>query len=135
MNKLNYFFSFYFLLIILSPLRSDNHYTIDHLEPPFWWTGMSSNKLQLMVHGSDISELKPSISYPGISIHAIHQTSNSNYLFIDLIIDNDTKADLLELLKITSNTESHKYLIKSGIAKRFLTFQEKAQPLLEGISR
>lgn len=92
MNKLNYFFSFYFLLIILSPLRSDNHYTIDHLEPPFWWTGMSTDKLQLMVHGSDISELKPSISYPGISIHAIHQTSNSNYLFIDLIIDNDTKA-------------------------------------------
>jgi len=50
-------------------------------------------------------------------------------------LDIDTKADLLELLKITSNTESHKYLIKSGIAKRFLTFQEKAQPLLEGISR
>ena len=81
MNKLNYFLGFCFLLIIFL-LTGDNHYAIDHLEPPFWWTGMTTDKLQLMVHGSDINELKPSISYPGISIHAI-PTSNSNYLFID----------------------------------------------------
>ena len=31
--------------------------------------------------------------------------------------------------------KSHKYLIKSGIAKRFPSFQEKIQPLLEENSR
>ena len=80
------------LIILLQPLRSNENYSIAHLEPPFWWTGMAENKLQLMVHGSDISGLKPSISYPGISITAIHQTSNPNYLFIDLLIENDAKA-------------------------------------------
>ena len=80
------------LIILLQPLRSNENYSIAHLEPPFWWAGMAENKLQLMVHGSDISELKPSISYPGISITAINQTSNPNYLFIDLLIENDTKA-------------------------------------------
>ena len=83
---------FCILIILLQPLRSNENYSIAHLEPPFWWTGMAENKLQLMVHGSDISGLKPSISYPGISITAIHQTSNPNYLFIDLLIENDAKA-------------------------------------------
>ena len=23
---------------------------IDHVEPPFWWTGMQARQLQLMVH-------------------------------------------------------------------------------------
>lgn len=50
-------------------------------------------------------------------------------------LDIDTKADLLELLKLTSDTESLKYLIKSGIAKRFQTLQENVKPMLEENSR
>ena len=92
MKKLNFLICSSIVFLFLSPLSSSNQYGIDHLEPPFWWTGMSNGKLQLLVHGSDISELKPSISYPGISINAIHQVSNPNYLLVDLMIDNDTKA-------------------------------------------
>ena len=92
MKKLNFLICSSIVFLFLSPLSSSNQYGIDHLEPPFWWIGMSSGKLQLLVHGSDISELKPSISYPGISINAIHQVSNPNYLLVDLMIDNDTKA-------------------------------------------
>ena len=92
MKKLNFLICSSIVFLFFSPLRSSNQYGIDHLEPPFWWTGMSNGKLQLLVHGSDISELKPSISYPGISINAIHQVSNPNYLLVDLMIDNDTKA-------------------------------------------
>ena len=92
MKKLNFLICSSIVFLFLSPLSSSNQYGIDHLEPPFWWIGMSNGKLQLLVHGSDISELKPSISYPGISINAIHQVSNPNYLFVDLMIDNDTKA-------------------------------------------
>ena len=91
-RKLNFLICSSIVFLFLSPLSSSNQYGIDHLEPPFWWIGMSSGKLQLLVHGSDISELKPSISYPGISINAIHQVSNPNYLFVDMMIDNDTKA-------------------------------------------
>ncbi|MEJ7807185.1 MAG: glycoside hydrolase family 13 protein [Telluria sp.] len=57
---------------------------IEHLEPPFWWTGMQHKSVQLMVHGSRIAELAPAVSYPGVRIARITRVANPNYLFIDL---------------------------------------------------
>ena len=34
---------------------------IEHLEPPFWWTGMQHKGLQLMVHGAGVKHLEPRI--------------------------------------------------------------------------
>jgi glycosidase len=59
-------------------------YRIDHLEPPFWWTGMQHKKLQLMVHGKNIADLAPAVSYPGVRIAKVTRVANKNYLFIDL---------------------------------------------------
>jgi glycosidase len=61
-------------------------YRIDHLEPPFWWTGMKHQKLQLMVHGKRIADLDPVLDYPGVRIDAVTRVANRNYLFIDLTI-------------------------------------------------
>ncbi len=59
---------------------------IDHLEPPFWWTGMQHKTLQLMVHGPGIGALAPALSYPGVQIAKVTRVANKNYLFIDLQI-------------------------------------------------
>ena len=59
-------------------------YEIEHLEPPFWWTGMESEKLQLMVHGRNISFLQPQIEYEGVEILRVNRMENNNYMFIDL---------------------------------------------------
>ena len=59
-------------------------YTIDHLEPPFWWAGMKNQQLQLLLHGKDIADLSPSIDYSGLSIIKTTRVENPNYLFIDL---------------------------------------------------
>ena len=64
------------LIILLQPLRSTENYSIEHLEPPFWWTGMADNKLQLMVHGKNISDLEPEFFYPGIEINQVNRLSN-----------------------------------------------------------
>ena len=56
------FFRSYLLfafIIIIHPVNGNTDYKIDHLEPPFWWTDMAENKLQLMVHGKNISKLEP----------------------------------------------------------------------------
>ena len=63
--------------------HAQNH-RIDHVEPPFWWTGMQHKSLQLMVHGRGIAELSPSVSYPGVRITRIERVANPNYLFVDL---------------------------------------------------
>jgi glycosidase len=61
-------------------------YRIDHMEPPFWWTGMQHKQVQLMVHGERIAELAPALSYPGVRIDRVTRVANKNYLFIDLAI-------------------------------------------------
>ena len=64
---------------------------IDHMDPPFWWTGMHDRHLQLMVHGPAIADLEPALAYPGVRIAAVTRVANRNYLFIDLDIAPDAK--------------------------------------------
>ncbi len=64
---------------------------IDHVDPPFWWTGMHDRSLQLMVHGPAIADLEPAIAYPGVRIAAVTRVANRNYLFIDLDIGPDAQ--------------------------------------------
>ena len=64
---------------------------IDHVDPPFWWTGMHDHRLQLMVHGPAIADLEPAIAYPGVRIAAVTRVANRNYLFIDLDIAPDAQ--------------------------------------------
>ena len=35
---------------------------IDHVEPPFWWTGMHDRRLQLMVHGPARADREPALA-------------------------------------------------------------------------
>ncbi|WP_108801800.1 glycoside hydrolase family 13 protein [Aquimarina sp. Aq107] len=58
---------------------------IEKIEPPFWWSGMHSNQLQLMCYGKEIS--KYDIEIEGITINDITKTENSNYVFVTI----DTK--------------------------------------------
>jgi neopullulanase len=67
-------------------------YRIEHLEPAFWWTGMASDRLELMVHGERIAELEPAIAAPGVSIEHVYRTDNRNYLFIELKLAEGVEA-------------------------------------------
>lgn len=72
-------------LVVHSGLRAQEH-PIDRIEPPNWWVGMKSDRLQLMVHGPRIGDSKPELRYPGVRIDAVTRGANPNYLFIDLRI-------------------------------------------------
>ena len=67
-------------------------YDIEHLEPPFWWTGMEVDKLQIMVHGKNISFLQPQIEKEGVEIERVNRVENNNYLFIDLSLENTVEG-------------------------------------------
>ena len=60
------------------------------VEPPFWWTGMHVDTLQLMAYGDGIARTAPKLVYPGLRIAAIEKTTNPNYLFIKLVINDTT---------------------------------------------
>lgn len=74
------------------------NYRIEHMDPPLWWTGMHNSKLQLMVHGPQIADLEPALTYPGVRIAAVSRVANRNYLFIDLEIGPEARPGKLELL-------------------------------------
>jgi neopullulanase len=60
---------------------------VERVEPAFWWVGMKNSKLQLLIHGKDISKNQVSINYPGVKIAKVNTVENPNYLFVDLTID------------------------------------------------
>ena len=59
---------------------------LTRIDPPNWWTGMSSPNLQLMVYGEHISKTVPVISYPGVQIREVIHVESPNYLFINLLL-------------------------------------------------
>ena len=122
---MRHFYSLLSLLFIVTLLSADSNksYKIDHLEPPFWWTGTADNTLQLMVHGKNISKLEPKLSYPGVEIKQVHRLDNPNYLFIDLHLSEITKPGNFDIYFIESDQRmvSYSYELlkrKPGSAER-----------------
>ena len=73
-------------------------YKIDHIEPPFWWAGMEYDRLQILVHGKNISDLVPEISYPGITVSEVNKIENPNYLFINLTLSRNINPGELDIV-------------------------------------
>ncbi|MEO5581614.1 MAG: glycoside hydrolase family 13 protein [Saprospiraceae bacterium] len=61
------------------------------IEPPHWWVGMKSNKLQLLIHGDSISKQSIKIIKTGVTVKKISKAESPNYVFIDLDISPLTK--------------------------------------------
>ncbi|MBV8633986.1 MAG: glycoside hydrolase family 13 protein [Burkholderiaceae bacterium] len=71
---------------------------IERVEPAFWWVGMKSDKLELMVHGEHIADFAPQLQYPGVHIESVARVENPNYLFIDLRIAADAQAGKFDIV-------------------------------------
>ncbi|MEZ5084522.1 MAG: glycoside hydrolase family 13 protein [Bacteroidales bacterium] len=110
----------FFLLIVLSfrGFSQEDNISIEHLEPPFWWTNMAGTGLQLMVHGNNISNANPVIREPGIIISDISRVENPNYLFIDLTITKTVVPGIFQIVfRENSGYEiTYDYELKSRIA-------------------
>ena len=63
---------------------------IEKVEPPFWWSDMNLEELQIMFYANNIAEYNISVQSPVI-INNIRRTENPNYLFIT-INSGDLKA-------------------------------------------
>ncbi|MDC1106704.1 glycoside hydrolase family 13 protein [Prolixibacteraceae bacterium] len=103
------------VLITLTTSAMAAKYKVDHLEPMTWWVGMKNPKLQLLVHGKKIGDLKPSITYPGVTIESVSFVENPNYQFIDLMIDKNTKPGSfnIEFKKGDKVLLSYPYILNS----------------------
>ncbi|MFC3115927.1 glycoside hydrolase family 13 protein [Cellvibrio fontiphilus] len=64
---------------------------INRIEPANWWVGMKYNRVELLVHGDDISTTTPAVSYPGVDIVEVKKVDSANYLFVTIEIAPDAK--------------------------------------------
>jgi glycosidase len=96
--------SFYITLILLSLLAfSTNASAIrfipePRLKPPSWWIGFKNPNVQLMAYSENISQLRPEIDYPGVTIQQTIAVENKNYLFIDVHIDENAQPGNIDIL-------------------------------------
>ena len=87
---------------------------IERVEPPFWWQGLKNTELQLLIHGDDLSELSPTIDYPGVSVDRVETGDSPNYLFIYLDIDSSANAGTFEIVLSDDNRSiSHGYELRA----------------------
>lgn len=85
------------ILLAFCLTNSTSQNKINRVEPPNWWVGMNNPDVQLLIHGNDITNLQPTLSYPGVSIERIIKVENPNYLFVNLSIATTTKPGKLAL--------------------------------------
>lgn len=71
--------------------------SIDKIDPPFWYTGMKSPELQLMVYGKGIANASVTVNYPGVSLSSTVKLESPNYLLIYLKLDKDVKPGKVKL--------------------------------------
>lgn len=95
MRKLTALFIAFFALI--------QHYSvaqspIERIEPPHWYKGMESPKLQLLIYGDDISEFSCSVDETGVSLISEERLANPNYLFVNLEISEEFGSNEFDLL-------------------------------------
>ena len=70
---------------------------IDRVEPPYWWTGMAQDTLQIMLHGHDIAGATASLNYPGVNIAEQVRLDSPNYLLLYLTIGKDAAPGTLDI--------------------------------------
>tara|TARA_Y100000589_G_scaffold329930_1_gene378016 strand:- start:15584 stop:17476 length:1893 start_codon:yes stop_codon:yes gene_type:complete len=106
-------FSFLFSFTLITLLISAQDF-IYHVEPPNWWINMSSNELQLMIHGDKVGEYELNIEHEQIKILRENRLSNPNYVILYLEIlksekDFDFKITFSKEGKIYENYTYHLY--------------------------
>jgi neopullulanase len=82
----------------------------DHVEPPFWWVGMSGETLEIMFHNDELNlaEFKVDVQYPGVTVLNVTGVENPHFLFVTLQIGSAARAGSLPV-KLSSGKKSFVY--------------------------
>lgn len=101
MNRLRLWLSA-LLVLVFMPSGAQ---TIEHLDPPSWFTGMKENAVQLMVYGKGIGAFEVKTDYPGVSVTTLIRTESPNYLFVNLDISDETRPGTVRLTFINGKKQ------------------------------
>lgn len=105
-------------LLLLSIIASAQKKTLtfDHVEPPFWWTGMKNPTVQILFHNKkmDLRPFKISTQYPGVSITEVKTVENPHYLFVTIDIGQSNAGTI----PFTFTNEKRSYTVNYSLKAR-----------------
>lgn len=93
------------LLIAASSVLTSSLFAQERIEPPFWWAGMKSSELQILVYEEGIGHTRPEIEYPGVRIDQVIQVENDKYLFLYLTLDKDVQPGTFDIVFMDGDEE------------------------------
>lgn len=72
-------------------------FSINQIDPPYWWTGMENDTVQLLISGHDIGLTDLSVKYPGVELVETVATDSPNYKLVYLTVADGTQPGNVEL--------------------------------------
>lgn len=113
------------MLVMLANQLLAQHIMVDKVEPMNWWVGMKHNKVQLMLYGKELTNLKASFQEKKIKVLKIHTLDNANYCFIDIEIPANLVAGTYHLVLKNGNESkviAYPILTRENKANRYQGF-------------
>lgn len=81
------------------------------MEPPFWWSGMNRQSLEILFYGENISEFE--VTSNDLTISQVNRTANPNYLFVTVNTINQPPGEVkLDFGKAGKTSFSQHYQFK-----------------------
>jgi len=75
-----------FLIFFLYTIGFAQSFKVNKVEPPNWWEGMKTDKIQLMVYGENLENVE--VKSFELNITNVHKVKNNSYLFVDVDLTN-----------------------------------------------
>lgn len=70
---------------------------VTNVEPPYWWTGMANDTLQVMVTGPGIANATASVDYKGVRLAEQTALDSPNYKFLYFVIEPDALPGKMDI--------------------------------------
>lgn len=85
-------------LALLGSLNAMAKPQIEEVDPPYWWTGMQCDTLQVMIAGDGIRDAQVTLdNYAGVTLDSIVRLDSPNYQFLYFTITDEAKPGELAL--------------------------------------
>lgn len=96
MQKIILFFTL--VSIVCNAMAAKSAPLVTSIEPPYWWTGMVNDTLQLFIYGNEVKNADINIDYPGVEIAGIAELDGSpDYKVVYLTIGKETQPGNMQL--------------------------------------
>lgn len=83
---------------------------VQRVDPPFWWTGMSNDTLELTFYDINIQRHSVRLTNENTKILNITRPANKNYLFVEIVIGDNQQPGQLEFILTDEKKKEKRFL-------------------------